>query len=402
MRCSGAAKFVSGSTDGDAKRFTVAGVHRTHSGAKTALRVCGFVLRVVASTHGRAPRKGETLPIETDAHGWIVREPIDPTAKPCRQRGTTVKKAASERSQRMLLKAIPEGKQPIRLAKLRRLVRLSRPTFDAALGALHADGAVALYREDNNAALTEEDRKAAWFAGGGNPRHIVYRTAKPPSWQKQKLPRGKSRSVSWAALKKGDPAALRDFAHDVLLAARHPKTKRFGEDLAYIASVWRQWLTRSLDDVSLPSFKTALVDANRAGLLELSRADLVMAMDPDLVRQSTTHQANATFHFVRIPDSDDPSSKEATQQPVTQRILREFDRLDRESGGQNYVTMFALRSALPDVGRAAFDRAVYQLRRDWVVSLDAAEGRHKRLGREELEAGIREEGQWLTYMKRRT
>ena len=298
MRCSGAAKFVSGSTDGDARQFRVFGVHRTHSGAKAVLRVCGFVLRVVATTRGRAPRKGEALPIETDARGWMVREPVDPEAKPCRQRRSTVEKAASERSQRMLLKAIPEAGTPIRLAQLRRLVRLSRPTFDAALGALHNDGAVTLYREDNNAALTEEDRRAAWFAGGGNPRHIVYRTGKRAFWQK--APRGKSRSVSWAELKAGKPQALRDFAHDVLLAARHPKTKRFGEDRAYIASVWRQFHGGAW---SLPSFKVALVEANRRGLIQLSRADLVMAMDPDLVRQSTTHQANATFHFVQIQDT---------------------------------------------------------------------------------------------------
>ncbi len=40
--------------------------------------------------------------------------------------------------------------------------------------------------------------------------------------------------------------------------------------------------------------------ANNARMLDLSRADLVQAMDPDAVRLSEMHYLNATFHFVRI------------------------------------------------------------------------------------------------------
>ncbi len=40
--------------------------------------------------------------------------------------------------------------------------------------------------------------------------------------------------------------------------------------------------------------------ANNARLLDLSRADLVQAMDPDDVRLSEVNYLNATFHFVRI------------------------------------------------------------------------------------------------------
>lgn len=299
MRCSGKAKFVSGSTDGDAKRLKIAGVHRTHSGGKAVLRMCGFLLRVIPSTNGRAPKKGEALLIETDAMGWLVREPVDPGQRPCRERSRAVQKSASERSKKALVRAIPEVGKPMRLAHLRRLVNLSRPTFDAALGALHDEGAVVLYREDNPAALTPDDKNAAWYTGG-QPRHIVYRTEKQLVPKKPKTIPRKQRKVFLADVKRGSQRAMRDFAFDVLLAAQHPKTARFGEDKAYIASVWRQFLG---GDWPLPDFKSALVEANRLGYVQLSRADLVVAMDPDLVRKSETKHLNATFHFVDIPHS---------------------------------------------------------------------------------------------------
>jgi len=46
-------------------------------------------------------------------------------------------------------------------------------------------------------------------------------------------------------------------------------------------------------------FKDKLIAANRAGLIELSRADLVQVMHPDDVRQSETTTGIAQFHFVR-------------------------------------------------------------------------------------------------------
>ena len=43
-----------------------------------------------------------------------------------------------------------------------------------------------------------------------------------------------------------------------------------------------------------------LAEANNARLLDLSRADLVQAMDPEDVRLSEVSYLNATFHFIRI------------------------------------------------------------------------------------------------------
>lgn len=78
-----------------------------------------------------------------------------------------------------------------------------------------------------------------------------------------------------------------------------------------------------------------------------------------------------------------------------------FDRLDRDSGGNNYVLLHDLRRALPTVSREAFDAGLNQLRRAKVFSLDSADGRHVKLSEEQRDAGIREAGSNLVYAQRR-
>ena len=94
---------------------------------------------------------------------------------------------------------------------------------------------------------------------------------------------------------------LPSFAERVKAAARACPTGRFGDSKVFIAHVWLSLQSdpafRTMD---LAAFKERLAEANNARLLDLSRADLVQAMDPDDVRQSEVHYLNATFHFVRI------------------------------------------------------------------------------------------------------
>jgi CheY-like chemotaxis protein len=54
--------------------------------------------------------------------------------------------------------------------------------------------------------------------------------------------------------------------------------------------------------VSKEAFHRMLLDANRQGLLELARADLVGAMDRQEVADSEIEDRGATYHFVRDPD----------------------------------------------------------------------------------------------------
>ena len=100
------------------------------------------------------------------------------------------------------------------------------------------------------------------------------------------------------------PAAedLPAFAARVIQAAKGAKTGRFGDHKVFIGQVHRE-LGSAVPD--LDSFKARLVEAHRAELLTLSRADLVEAMSPEDVRVSETRYLGEEFHFVRIPEDQE-------------------------------------------------------------------------------------------------
>ncbi|HET6883756.1 MAG TPA: hypothetical protein VFI31_26625 [Pirellulales bacterium] len=94
---------------------------------------------------------------------------------------------------------------------------------------------------------------------------------------------------------------LEAFASQVIEAARRcPAEARFGDNKVFISHVWRQLNGGPAAALDLTAFKQKLLDANRDGLVQLSRADLVEAMNPTDVQESATIYDNATFHFVRI------------------------------------------------------------------------------------------------------
>lgn len=95
------------------------------------------------------------------------------------------------------------------------------------------------------------------------------------------------------------PEDLPTFAQRVKEVAKASTTGRFGEDKIFISHVWRALRNqaRGLDE---RTFKDKLVEANRAQLLSLSRADLVEAMDPADVSDSETRYLGATFHFIAL------------------------------------------------------------------------------------------------------
>lgn len=94
---------------------------------------------------------------------------------------------------------------------------------------------------------------------------------------------------------------LADFAGAVREAARMPDVTRFHDDRAFIGSVWEQMRARGLlGSMSLDEFKARLIAAHRDGLLRITRADLVAAMDPNELERSEARYQNATFHFVAL------------------------------------------------------------------------------------------------------
>ena len=77
-----------------------------------------------------------------------------------------------------------------------------------------------------------------------------------------------------------------------------------------------------------------------------------------------------------------------------------FAQLDRSGGGHNFVSLVALRQALP-APREVFDRALRELRQAGRYTLSAAEGRGG-ISPEERAAGISEEGSLLLFVSRST
>ncbi len=113
----------------------------------------------------------------------------------------------------------------------------------------------------------------------------------------------------------GAAAQPQSFAQDVFSAAGNPATGKFRDRRAYISEVYKQLVNEGkLDGVTLDGFKKQLLDAQKAGDIELTRADLVGAMDPDMVRNSKTSLDNSDFHFVNL-DGRRPAAP-ATPQDV--------------------------------------------------------------------------------------
>ena len=77
---------------------------------------------------------------------------------------------------------------------------------------------------------------------------------------------------------------------------RVPASGRFGKQKVFISALWDR--VGSKIAMSLPQFKAWLIAANRNRQLDLARADLVGAMDQDLVSKSEIDHMGATFHFV--------------------------------------------------------------------------------------------------------
>jgi len=102
------------------------------------------------------------------------------------------------------------------------------------------------------------------------------------------------------------------------------------------------------------------------------------------------------------PSADGTTARKApTAADFAELFEREFDRLDRASGSNNYVLVHDLRLALPQVDRSEFDACLRELRLARRFTMDSSDGRHVRLTPEQLEAGMREGGRLLVYVARR-
>ncbi|MCX4243947.1 hypothetical protein [Paraliomyxa miuraensis] len=193
---------------------------------------------------------------------------------------------------------LPEA-GPLTLGKLRRAV-LER-TLGVSIRAKSIDG-------------PEAGRWLATAAAGTPTRDIIaiqraligrwlFEAKVPDTADERKVDpkQGRAKSLAVASSRGSEPMPLERWAERIQRLADTVQSGRYGEERAFIASVWQAaQADPTAPHDSLPAFKTRLVEANRAGLLRLHRADLVGAMDERLVRESETRHLNATFHFIEI------------------------------------------------------------------------------------------------------
>lgn len=101
-------------------------------------------------------------------------------------------------------------------------------------------------------------------------------------------------------------------------AARAP---RFGDRKVMISDVYEKLIEDGRDDgMTLDEFKHELVRLHKAGALNLTRADLVAALDSKKVAKSETDARGATFHFVTLDglrgsdDDEEPRPRESNDE----------------------------------------------------------------------------------------
>ena len=87
-------------------------------------------------------------------------------------------------------------------------------------------------------------------------------------------------------------AALRNLA-DGLLADARTSGVYFGDRKVFLASIPGL-------DLADPKWRELLDNLRRAQLLRFSRADLVAAMDPELVAASEWRLDGTTYHFLQV------------------------------------------------------------------------------------------------------
>jgi hypothetical protein len=180
----------------------------------------------------------------------------------------------------------------------------------------------------------------------------------------------------------------------LLRQARNPKTQAFTisklkeRAAGKVQKPFQEAVNRQMAEGTLPPTVAWISIEGRKRLFLLS--DLHAGKPPEARPQPPPPQAAL------------PQPAPAPAAPVAFRAAFDeaFRRLDREGGGHNFVSLIALRQALP-LARADFDRELRQLRRAGSYTLSAAEGRDG-ISPEERAAGITEEGSLLLFVSRNT
>jgi hypothetical protein len=96
------------------------------------------------------------------------------------------------------------------------------------------------------------------------------------------------------------PSTLEPLIEKVRRASAGSGVRQYGPEKVFIASVWEALASDpEIAALGEQGFKDVLAEAHRRGLITLSRADLVAAMDPRDVAASEIRHHNATYHFIQ-------------------------------------------------------------------------------------------------------
>ena len=94
--------------------------------------------------------------------------------------------------------------------------------------------------------------------------------------------------------------------------------------------------------------------------------------------------------------------KEASAASFGPKLAGAFGKIDARNGGTNFVKLSDLRAAMPQLSRAAFDKAFRAERQAGKWAMSPHEGVRGKLTAGEKAAGIRENGELLVYVARRS
>jgi len=167
---------------------------------------------------------------------------------------------------------------------------------------------------------------------------------------------------------------------------------------------WLGWLeggrTRYL-------FRMADIQCSAAsGRMPFPAPDVTRPSD-DASQEPAAHQPIIPAVTTQRPSSvleSQPSAPSVPQPPVhdfAAEFEAAFDRLNRQQGNKNFITLHDLRRSLPHYDRPTFDAGIHQLRRERRFTLDSSDGNFVVVTDAEREAAIREGGSILVYCSRR-
>ncbi len=192
--------------------------------------------------------------------------------------------------------------------------------------------------------------------------------------------------------KPSGPLSDQDLALATLAAVhRTPDSGRFSPSRVFVADAYDELVKDpAVRGLSLERFKQRLVDLNREGMVHLSRADLVGAMNPAQVKRSEiTHRSNmlnfsSDWHFIEDPARTDelgivgPTSDET----LARLIMESLPQIGSEGRfGERKVWISDLwdvihreyNTSVKDL--AAFKRRLIVLNRDGRIALARADSR---------------------------